>query len=67
MTHDFDDDEAAVETMLADCLEAVADDPGRFTAWEREFLEELEEVNDAFFLTDAQRDKLAQIHAERCR
>ena len=59
-------DEDELEEALAECLAMKEEDPTRFTAWELRFLEEVEDANDAFHLTDAQRDKLAQIHAERC-
>ena len=59
-------DEDDLEQVLADCIAMVEEDPARFTPWERQFLAELEDANDAFHLTDAQRDKLGQIHAERC-
>jgi hypothetical protein len=66
MTRPDIDDEDDLEQVLADCIEMVKEDPHRFTTWELHFIAELEDANDAFHLTDAQRDKLGQIHAERC-
>lgn len=56
------DDEQEVEDMIAALREALDADPGRFSKWERAFIESVEEQNEAGFLSAAQRAKLEEIH-----
>lgn len=55
-------DEEEVEAMIAALRDALDADPGRFTKWERTFIESVEEQNDAGFLSGAQREKLEEIY-----
>ena len=55
-----------VERYLDVCLEAVEEEPDRFSAWERDFLESAEDQNEQGFLSEAQVDKLLQIYEDRC-
>jgi hypothetical protein len=60
------DDEQEVEDMIAALREALDADPGRFTTWERSFIESVEEQNDVGFLSATQREKLEELHDEKC-
>lgn len=59
-------DEQEVEAMIAALCEVLDADPGRFTKWERAFIESVEDQNDVGFLSDAQREKLEELHDEHC-
>lgn len=52
--------------MIAALCEVLDADPGRFTKWERAFIESVEDQNDVGFLSDAQREKLEELHDEHC-
>lgn len=56
------DEEQEVEDMIAALREALDADPGRFTKWERSFVESVEDQNDAGHLSAAQRAKLEEIY-----
>lgn len=58
-------DPEEVETMLEECLEAIEDDEEKFTSWEISFLESIENFVNDRVLTDAQWEKLQQIHEEK--
>jgi len=58
-------DEEQIEMMIEECLEALADNSSKFTAWEQTFLEDLEGVNDFEHLTDKQVEKLTQIYEDK--
>lgn len=55
-----------IEGMLDDLLEDLETHPSRYTAWEREFIENLSEMNDWHHLTEAQADKLYEVHLAHC-
>lgn len=56
------DEEQEVEDMIVALREALDADPGRFTKWERDFVESVEEQNDVGHLSPAQIAKLEEIH-----
>ena len=55
-------DEEDVEVMVEDLRELLDTAPGRLTRWERAFVESLEDWIDVSHLSEAQLDKLEEIH-----
>jgi len=55
-------DEEQIETMIEFCLECLQENPHGFSQWEQGFLESIEDMNDAFHLSEAQRSKLQEIY-----
>lgn len=55
-------DEAEIEVMIEDLRELLDSDPGMFSKWERAFIESVEDWNDFAHLSEAQREKLDEIH-----
>lgn len=58
-------DEAQIEKMIEDCLEALGEDDSKLTEFEQTFLEDIECVNDFEHLTHKQIKKLEQIYEDR--
>lgn len=58
-------DDARLEEMIADCIEALDTDSERFTEWEAQFIEEVAEREDYTHMSDTQEEKLVQIWEER--
>lgn len=55
-------DEDDIEAMIEDLRELLDTAPGRLSHWERAFIESVEDWNDVTHLSDAQREKLEEIH-----
>lgn len=59
------DAESLIEAQFDACLALVARCPGAFTVWERGFLRDAADANEAAHLTPKQVIKLTQIYRER--
>lgn len=59
--------EGDIEVMIEEALEALEAHPDRFTAWERDFLESVEEQNEQGHLSSFQVAKLEEICEEKVR
>jgi hypothetical protein len=59
-------DEEEIERMISDLTEAVEENPGQFSKWERDFIESVEENNDGGHLSERQREKLEELHDKHC-
>lgn len=57
--------ETEVEEAIEAALEALEEDPDSFSAWERDFIESLEEQNEQGHLTENQIAKLGEICEEK--
>lgn len=55
-------DDGHIEERIEACLEALEEHPDRFTAWERDFLESVEEQNEQGHLSEGQAAKLDEIY-----
>lgn len=60
-TQTSEQNDEQIERMIEEVLEAVEEDMERFTEWEVEFVESIEEQNDLRHLTDLQTEKLCEI------
>jgi len=58
-------DDARTEEIIEECLEAVEERTDDFSAWERGFLESVEEANEQGHLTLAQTEKLLEIYQDK--
>jgi len=61
--------EEHIERMIEVCLETLEEHPERFSSWEIDFLESVEEYNEMGHLTEGeggQLEKLEEIYEERC-
>ena len=58
--------EEEIEEMLDKLLEDLETHPSRYTEWERGFIENLSEMNDWHHVTEAQQDKLIEVHIAHC-
>lgn len=55
-------DPERVETILAWCVNDLENDPEQYTAWEQDFLYNLEDWMEENVCTQKQWEKLSQIH-----
>lgn len=59
------DTEDRIEEIIEESLEALEERQDDFTAWERDFLESVEDHNEQGHLTEAQIEKLIEIYEDK--